>query len=386
MMTEPSMGLLVLEDGSVWQGLSHGAKTTVFGEVVFNTAMTGYEEVLTDPSYAGQIVLFTTPHLGNTGITEEDAESSHFFAEGFLCRDFAPVPDNRRAFFSLEEHLLRKSKPALSGLDTRRLTLHLRKEGCLRAALCTDGTPLTQLQMSLKKYVSVPLPSLLHEDPNHYAGPWIPSSPEILKRQAAHHAARKGWQKGALPVAVIDFGIKKGILENLSQEGLEPHCFGPFATPEQIRKCNAKGLFLSNGPGDPAETARRTPILKTLEELSSSMPTFGICMGHQILGIRYGAKIRKLKFGHHAINHPVRDMAERHVGFVTSQNHNYITDVSDCPELEVTHVHLNDGTVAGIRHRHHPAFSVQFHPECNPGPRDALGLFKRFADMVEASS
>jgi carbamoyl-phosphate synthase small subunit len=373
--------VLLLEDGEIFYGENHGAKTTVFGELVFNTAMLGYEEVLSDPSYAGQIVVFTTPHLGVTGITEEDAESTLFFAEGFVCRDFVSRPDNRRAFFSVEESLSKKGKPALSGIDTRRLTLHLRSKGCLRAVLCSDGTPLSSLQQSLQRYVSVPLPSLLHDSREPYRGPWVPISTEVLRRQAAHHAARRG--REPLPVVVIDFGIKKGILDNLVQVGLEPYCVSPFASLAEINSFAPKGLFLSNGPGDPTEVAQKTPVLNLLSALTPTLPTFGICMGHQVLALRYGAKIRKLKFGHHAVNHPVRDLSEKHLGYVTSQNHNYVAEIKDCPELEETYVHLNDGTLAGMRHKKHPMFSVQFHPECNPGPRDALGLFENFAKLVE---
>jgi carbamoyl-phosphate synthase small subunit len=183
-------------------------------------------------------------------------------------------------------------------------------------------------------------------------------------------------------VAVIDFGIKKGIAQRLVAEGLEPHFFSPFARESDIEAIRPDGLFLSNGPGDPRDVIAQTPLAGVLEALTPRLPTFGICMGHQVLALRYGARIRKLKFGHHAVNHPVREVTAGHLGYITSQNHNYVAEVGDIPQLEVTHVHLNDGTVAGLRHTAHPVFSVQFHPECNPGPHDAWGLFPRFAALV----
>jgi len=400
MGTPPHEAILLLEDGNVFRGHGWGEPTTVRGELVFNTAHTGYEEVLTDPSYAGQIVVFTTSHIGNTGITRTDAESSRMFAEGFVCKEFTLSPDNHRAALPLSRYLEEQGKCAVSGLDTRALTLHLREKGCLRAILAVmpqtsrgagatlrAGAPwppsqLALLQEQLEHFRASPLPAVLHGDQARYGGPLIPIESGVLRRMAAHAAAAKGWLGGPRRVAVIDFGIKKGIAQRLVQEGLEPHFFSPFARQGEIEAIRPDGLFLSNGPGDPRDVIEQTPLRGLLEALTPRLPTFGICMGHQILALRYGARIRKLKFGHHAVNHPVREVTRGHVGYVTSQNHNYVAELGDVPQLETTHIHLNDGTVAGLRHATHPVFSVQFHPECNPGPHDAWGLFLRFADAL----
>lgn len=394
----PHEAILLLEDGTVFRGQGWGEPSTACGELVFNTAHTGYEEVLTDPSYAGQIVVFTSSHIGNTGITQADAESSRMFAEGFVCKDFTPQADNHRAVLPLARYLEKEGKCAMSGLDTRALTLHLREKGCLRSILSVSarvtsaarasgaahprGSHILELKERLERFRQKPLPAVLHGSQERYAGPWLPIDGECLRRMAAHSAAAKGWSRGAKRIAVIDFGIKKGIAQRLVAEGLEPHFFSPFARENDIKAIHPDGLFLSNGPGDPRDVIAQTPLLGVLEALTPHVPTFGICMGHQVLALRYGARIRKLKFGHHAVNHPVREVTAGHLGYVTSQNHNYVTEVGDVSGLEVTHVHLNDGTVAGLKHTTHPVFSVQFHPECNPGPHDAWGLFTRFAKMV----
>jgi carbamoyl-phosphate synthase small subunit len=382
----PHDAILLLEDGHVFRGQGWGEPSTVAGELVFNTAHTGYEEVLTDPSYAGQIVVFTTSHLGNTGITGVDAESSRMFAEGFVCKEFTRAPDNQRALLPLERYLERQGKCAISGLDTRALTRRLREKGCLRALLTVTpggrGPNLLELKERLERFRQKPLPAVLHGSQAGYEGPHLPISEECLRRMASHAAVKKGWLSGPRRVAVIDFGIKKGIAQHLVSEGLEPHFFSPFARVGDIEAIRPDGLFLSNGPGDPRDVLAQTPLGSLLEDLTPRLPTFGICMGHQVLALRYGARIRKLKFGHHAVNHPVREVARGHVGYITSQNHNFVAEVGDVSTLEVTHVHLNDGTVAGLRHLTHPVFSVQFHPECNPGPHDAWGLFSRFADAM----
>lgn len=382
MQTQPHEALLLLEDGTVFRGRAWGAPATVCGELVFNTAHTGYEEVLTDPSYAGQIVVFTTPHLGNTGITREDAESARMFAEGFVCKDFSAAHDNFRARTTLDSYLKEQGRPAVSGLDTRALTLLLREKGCLRAVLSTEGIDLETARARLDAFRRTALPAVLHGSQGAYTGPFLDLPAEDLARTAAKAAAAKGWKRGPRRVAVVDFGIKKGIALRLAEEGLVPHFLSPFAKPDDLRAIRPDGLFLSNGPGDPRDVLAATPVRALLEDATPELPTFGICMGHQLLALRYGARIRKLKFGHHAVNHPVREVTSGHLGYVTSQNHNYVAETGDVHDLEVTHVHLNDGTVAGLRHVAHPVFSVQFHPECNPGPHDAWGLFSRFADRV----
>jgi carbamoyl-phosphate synthase small subunit len=382
MHTFAQEAVLLLEDGSIFRGNAHGARATVCGELVFNTAHSGYEEVLTDPSYAGQIVVFTTSHLGNTGITGVDAESSRVYAEGFVCKEFTKTPDNPRATHSLASEMVSQRRPAMSDIDTRALTLLLREKGCLRAVLSTETLSLENLQERLQAFRLKALPSVLHPAARTYPGPDIPVSLTELSSLAERVSMEKFPKQRVPVVAVVDFGIKKGIAVQLAQQGLRPVFVPPHATVEEIKAIQPDGLFLSNGPGDPRDVLAATGLSCTLAALTPHLPTFGICMGHQVLALRYGARIRKLKFGHHAVNHPVREMAQRHMGYVTSQNHNFVTEVGDVPELEVSHVHLNDGTVAGLRHRFHDVFSVQFHPECNPGPHDAWGLFSEFSKRV----
>jgi carbamoyl-phosphate synthase small subunit len=395
MLTHPDVLLkatLLLEDGTVFYGQGWGFASNVFGELVFNTAHTGYEEVLTDPSYAGQIVVFTTSHIGNTGITETDAESTQCFAEGFVCKDFSEFPDNPKSKTSLLSYLKREKKCAISGIDTRALALHLREKGCLRAVLSvgsqsqiaseSNELSLEELKSALELFRQKALPAVLHSSQAEYKGPFIPLKLEELEPLARKASLAKNWTTGPLRVAVIDFGIKKGIAQSLVQEGLIPVFFSPFANISEIEAIQPDGLFLSNGPGDPRDVLKETPLQEVLEALTKRLPTFGICMGHQILALVYGARIRKLKFGHHAVNHPVQEISQDHKGYITSQNHNFVAELqNNCP-LEVTLVHLNDGTIAGLKHKTLPISSVQFHPECNPGPRDANGLFSSFASLV----
>ena len=380
---------LLLEDGTLVRGQGFGAHTECIGEVVFNTAMSGYEEVLSDPSYGGQIVLFTASHIGNTGITRVDLESEKMHAEGLICKEFSNFPDNQRSVVSLGEFLREQGKCAISGVDTRFLAQKLRQKGCMMGILSTTDSNLESLQAKLAAAPRI-------EDLN--LAPKTARKVHDASNSTANHALQKN-SKNQFTVAVLDFGIKKGILDSLAAVGCQCVLFSAHASVSEIRAIRPDGFFLSNGPGDPRAIAHATGVLDTILALSKELPTFGICMGHQLLGLAFGASIEKLKFGHHAVNHPVAEVqnsAHSHLtsavglAFITSQNHNYVVSLAGPNTLEhealvVTHVHLNDQTLAGMRHRTLPLFSVQFHPESNPGPRDACGLFDTFVQLMEQS-
>lgn len=391
---------LVLEDGAVFRGRALGAPGERMGEVVFNTAMTGYEEVITDPSYLGQIVVFTASHIGNTGITGTDAESFAMHAEAMVCRHVSKTTDNPRARTSLLRYLEEEGKLALEGIDTRALVFRLRRKGCLRGILSAlehdPGILLERLKAGGRESQS----NIVNEYHRMrlafgVSGDMAPRG----TRSVRSRSGRLGTPGRPLRVAVVDCGIKRGILEALEREGCQVHLFPPTARSADIEAIQPDGLFFSNGPGDPRVLAEETEILPLMRDLLPRYPSFGICLGHQLMGLAFGARVTKLPFGHHAVNHPVARVSPspssgnpspasgggpaREV-FITSQNHNFVVDISDVgAALEATHVHLNDGTLAGMRHRILPLFSVQFHPECNPGPRDASGLFAEFVALME---
>ncbi|KAB8028511.1 glutamine-hydrolyzing carbamoyl-phosphate synthase small subunit [Fluviispira multicolorata] len=356
--------ILLLEDGTVVHGQSLGATCEVSGEIVFNTAMTGYEEVISDPSYLGQIVVFTTSHIGNTGINYQDLESSHMHAEAMICKEISQIPDNYRAKVSLDEYLKKQNKCALFGIDTRFLTQKIRNEGCLKGIISNIDFDIKSLTKKLDSSKAL----------NHK------NAVEIYKNNNVKSIKNTSNKNKKYKVAVFDFGIKQGILNSLVALNCDPILFPYDCSAEDIKAIQPDGLFFSNGPGDPAQLANDSKILSVMQELLPLFPSFGICLGHQLIGLAFGAKTKKLNFGHHAINHPVKilDRSESKV-LMTSQNHNYILDISEFEDIfNVTHVHLNDGTLAGIRHKNLPVFSVQFHPEANPGPRDAEYIFKEF--------
>ncbi len=378
--------LLVLQDGTIYHGESFGAKTTVVGEVVFNTSLTGYQEVITDPSYRGQMVCMTLPHVGNTGINAEDIESDRPQITAFIVREVSPVVSNWRANETLPAWLERHGIPGISEVDTRALTKRLRDNGVLHAALCTDGTKSAEELLELaRSWEGLDGRDLVQEVTCHEPYNWVdgtrvewtpvPSGkwepPTTLQTSA----------EGSGPLVVAyDFGIKHNILRRLTSHGLRVTVV-PAATPaSEVLAMQPDGVFLSNGPGDPAGVPYAAQAVSEL--LAAKVPTFGICLGHQIIGLATGARTYKLKFGHHGSNQPVSDVDAENIQ-ITAQNHNYTVDADTLPDtVEVTHRNLNDGTVEGLRLLDRPAFSVQYHPEASPGPHDADLLFARFAELV----
>ncbi len=350
-------GLLVLADGTEFEGELIGADTVASGEVVFNTVMTGYQEVISDPSYAGQIITFTTAHLGNYGVTASDNESRRPFCAGVVIRDLARRRSNWRANEDLDDYLRRCGIPGIAGVDTRRLTRHLRTVGSLPGAFGSDEAEVRAAARTAIGTDGCDLVTAVTTDaPYRYEGV------EGVTRR----------------VVAVDCGLKTTILRNLSQIAtIEVVPAGTTAT--EILDRGADGLFISNGPGDPSAVP---DLVATVEELLGTLPVFGICMGHQMLGQALGAPTFKLPFGHHGGNHPVRDLTTGKVE-ITSQNHNYCVDVSGLSGVEVTHVNLNDGTLEGFRCTDIDAFAVQYHPEAGPGPHDSHYLFQRFAELMD---
>jgi carbamoyl-phosphate synthase small subunit len=349
--------LLVLADGEVFEGEAAGAvRPVATGELVFNTALCGYQEVLTDPSYAGQVVAFTSPHIGNYGVNDQDDESARPHCCGVVVRDLAAEPSSWRASGTLEGWLGRRGIPALTGVDTRRLTRHLRDEGAMPCAFGTAGEAV------LREAAARALPT----DGRDLVSGVTTSAPYV-----------RG--SGPRRVVAYDFGVKQTMLEHLGR--LATVTVVPASTPaSDVLALEPDGVFLSNGPGDPAALGRQT---SAIADLLGKVPIFGICLGHQLLCTALGGSTYKLRFGHHGTNHPVQRLAEGAVE-ITSQNHNYA--VASVPDADVTHVSLNDGVVEGVRCRTANAFSVQYHPEAGPGPHDSAYLFCAFADMLGRSA
>lgn len=354
---------LALADGTVIRGWSCGAAVDRLGEVVFNTGMTGYEEILTDPSYAGQLVTLTMPEIGNTGFNGEDYESRAIHAAGLLIHELN-APSNWRAEETLEAALIRGNVPALAGLDTRALTLRLREGGTQKAFLCATGTATPAEAVACAR-------AWEGLDGQDYAAKV--SAPEAYDWPTDLTAA-------APLVAVLDYGIKFNTLRLLAREGFRVRVLPAKSTAADVLKLKPAGVMLSNGPADPAAL---TYAAETIRGLLGKVPIMGICLGHQLLGIALGGKTRRLKFGHHGCNHPVMDLRAKTVE-ITSQNHNYMVDADslDPAVAEITHISLNDRTVEGLKAKMFPAFSLQYHPEAAPGPHDAVPAFARFRQWM----
>lgn len=352
---------LALEDGSIFRGVSFGAPVDTVGEVVFNTGMSGYQEILTDPSYAGQFVTLTAPEIGNYGCNAEDEESRDLFLNGLVIHELN-APSNYRSTESLEAYLKRHNKPALTGIDTRRLTLLLRTKGNLKAYLHTADTKLSEADAVAKARAWEGL------DNQDYAVRVTTGAPYVWS------------EKGTYKVAALDFGIKRNILRCLAAEDMSVTVYPAKTSASDILKAKPDGVFLSNGPADPAAVGY---AIETIRSLVGKVPIMGICLGHQLLSLACGAKTARLKFGHHGCNHPVRTLADGTVA-ITSQNHNFAVVADSLPScLELTHINLNDQTVEGVRHKTEPAFSIQYHPEAAPGPHDARNLFHQFKASME---
>ena len=355
-MTKPAK--LVLENRTIFSGISFGAEGETIGEVCFNTGMTGYQEILTDPSYCGQLVTMTYPHIGNYGVNEEDVESNKIHAAGFIVREENVVPSNFRSTQSLGEYLRAQKIVGIQKIDTRMLTRILRDEGAMNGIISTvdldDDSLLQKVKMA---------PSMDGLD---------------LAKVVTCDKSYK-WSKGKHKIAAIDFGIKHNILRLLESHGCDVTVFPATVSATEILNINPEGIFLSNGPGDPAAV---TYGIKTVKELLGKKSLFGICLGHQILALALGAKTYKLKFGHRGCNHPVKNLKTGGVE-ITSQNHGFAVDTDSLSEnMEVTHLSLNDQTVEGLKCTNMQAFSVQYHPESSPGPHDSRYLFQNFIDMM----
>ncbi|MFB6275330.1 MAG: glutamine-hydrolyzing carbamoyl-phosphate synthase small subunit [Halothece sp.] len=362
--------LLVLEDGSVFRGKSFGAKGTAVGEVVFNTGMTGYQEVLTDPSYRGQIITFTYPELGNTGVNPEDEESEQPHVRGAIARNVCYFPSNWRSRGSLPDYLAQHHIPGIYGVDTRALTRILRSSGAMNGAISTEILDEQELLKQVQNAPAMLGLNLVKEVTTKEVYEW--SDPTDTRWEFRPVVGEN--DPTPLTVVAIDFGIKRNILRRLASYGCRVIVVPADCPPEQIYQYDPDGIFLSNGPGDPAVVKEGIETTKAL--LEQGKPMFGICMGHQILGLSLGAKTFKLKFGHRGLNQPagLQQSVE-----ITSQNHGFaVTEDSLQADVEITHLNLNDRTVAGLRHKTLPVFSVQYHPEASPGPHDADYLFAQF--------
>lgn len=380
--------ILALADGRIFEGTGFGAEGEAVGEVVFNTSMTGYQEILTDPSYEGQIVAMTYPEIGNVGVNPEDVESRRPFVRGFIVKNYTPQPSNWRASQALHEYMKAHAIVGIEAIDTRALVRHLRDYGAQQAIISTVSENADQLVAKAKASPGLVGIDLVREvscaNPYDWdEGKWQlnagyrrrQSSALARKSKTEDHITAPGYS-----VVAYDFGIKYNILRNLVEAGCRVRVVPAATAAEDVLALNPDGIFLSNGPGDPDAV----PYAKeNVKKLLGKKPIFGICLGHQIMGLALGGKTYKLKFGHHGGNQPVMDLTTRKVE-ITAQNHGFAVDADSLKgAVEVTHLNLNDNTVEGLAHRELPIFSVQYHPESSPGPHDADYLFKRFIKLIE---
>ena len=379
--------ILALEDGSVFPGRGFGARAQACGEVCFNTCMTGYQEILTDPSYKGQIVTMTCPLIGNYGVNPMDVESWQPHVAGFVIRELSPVVSNWRAQFSLAEYLGKNGIPAIQGIDTRALTKKLRVRGVLNGFIATEDIAPEEAVARARSwpglgamdYVKI----VTHREPFLWDEKDAQSGPFLLPRGSNNAVAPSPLPPADIPIVAYDFGMKYNILRRLRQHGFKVQVVPATATAAQALQYKPAGIFLSNGPGDPAVLDYAIQAVSDL--IQSGVPIFGICLGHQIVAQAFGGKTFKLKFGHRGGNQPVKNLASGRVE-ITSQNHGFAVDPKSLPEdVVVDRINLNDQTVEGLRHKHKPVFCVQYHPEASPGPHDSTPLFAQFRDMIQTS-
>jgi carbamoyl-phosphate synthase small subunit len=386
---------LALEDGRVFNGRAAGARSRRGGEVVFNTSLTGYQEVFTDPSYSGQIVCLTYPHIGNVGSNLDDEESAKPYIEGLVVREFSSIASNWRSSETAQQYLERHGVPVIWDMDTRALVRHLRTVGALRGILSTDGTPEAALIAEARKLPTMAGQELASRVSAHKKYDWSTGSIDLAldvpPGESSHaksaegandpHRASKGDSAEArYRVVAYDFGVKQNILRLLVDHNCDVTVVPAKTSAEDVLGLKPDGVFLSNGPGDPEPI---TYAVANIRKLLGRAPIFGICLGHQLCGLALGGNTFKLKFGHHGSNHPVKNLLTDKIE-ITSQNHGFCVDPDSLPssDVEVTHVNLNDHTNEGMRHRSLPLFSVQYHPEASPGPHDARYLFDQFIGMM----
>lgn len=351
---------LILEDGTIFIGEAFGSETSCIGEVVFNTGMTGYQEVLSDPSYCGQIVTLTYPLIGNYGINRDDFESITPAISGFIVKETADFPSNWRSEKSLDDYFKLKNIPGISGIDTRKLTRVIRQHGTLKGALCNMTENVDDILERLR-------------------------ATEIRRDQVKQVSTKTPYPSPGRGrrVVLVDFGMKHGILRELNQRDCDVIVVPYNTKAEAILELNPDGVMLSNGPGDPKDVPEAIEMIKGI---LGKVPLFGICLGHQLFALACGANTEKMKFGHRGSNHPVKDLAAGKV-YITSQNHGFTVDEKSIANtsLEVTQIALNDGSVEGLKHKDFPAFTVQYHPEASPGPEDSNNLFQKFLDLIETA-
>ena len=355
------MAYLTLEDGKTFEGDLFGVKADVVGEVVFNTGMTGYQEVLTDPSYCGQIVTMTYPLIGNYGVNQNDPESAHPQVKGFIVRELCDFPNNFFSESDLDSYLIENNISGICNIDTRALTRVVREEGVMRGMISKERPSPEQLAAISRYTCKNPVDTVTCKEPYIY---------NTDKKDSGYN------------VAVLDFGLKRNILRSLDKRGCKLTVLPARTAPKEILNQSFDGLMLTNGPGDPEDNIE---IIQNIRDLMGNIPIFGICLGHQLLALAQGATTSKLKYGHRGANHPVKDLAHDRV-YITSQNHGYTVNDSNLPKnMKVSHVNWNDGTIEGVIYKNMPVFSVQFHPEAAPGPEDTAYLFDAFIDLMKGT-
>jgi carbamoyl-phosphate synthase small subunit len=362
--TTRQSAILLLSDGTIFHGKSIGISGTTFGEVCFNTGMTGYQEIFTDPSYFGQIMVATNPHIGNYGVNEKEVESDGIKISGLVCKNFSFNYSREDASESLEDYFTRQNLICISDVDTRALVSYIRDNGAMNAVICTDGSSVEELKEALKK-----VPDM--------------KGLELASKVSTKEAYFYGDENATYKISALDLGIKTNILRNLAKRDCYIKVFPFDASYNDMASFNPNGFFLSNGPGDPEPLSSAIQVAK--EILENNKPLFGICLGHQVIGLANGISTYKMFNGHRGINHPVKNLISGK-GEITSQNHGFAVnkeELENNPDLEITHLHLNDGTVAGMRMKNKNCFSVQYHPEASPGPHDSSYLFDQFIENIK---
>ena len=375
--------ILALEDGSVFEGQAVGARASACGEVCFNTSMTGYQEILTDPSYRGQIVTMTYPQIGNYGVNPEDVESGQPHVAGFVMRELSPVASSWRHRLPLNEYLELNGVPGIEGIDTRSLTKKLRVRGALNGFISTEGVSHEEAKENAANWPGLEGVDYVKEVTHKEAFAWDDhgiDSHAFALPNGNGNASSSGLPAADIPIVAYDFGIKYNILRCLRQNGFDVTVVPATTSAKEVMKNSPAGIFLSNGPGDPAALGYAVQAVGEL--LKADLPIFGICLGHQILGQALGGRTFKLKFGHRGANHPIKNLESGAIE-ITSQNHGFAVEPDSLPKgILVDRINLNDNTVEGLRHQSRPIFSVQYHPEASPGPHDSSNLFVRFRDVI----